>query len=96
MTCSREIRLGLALIVTLLSMVGMARAASAASTTVTATAIHIGDYPAYVQAVVDFTGKTVGTNPEMLAPDTRPFDGRARLQYVIGQGVRTTAAPRSG
>jgi hypothetical protein len=95
MACSREIRGGVALIVTVLSVVGMATA-SAASTTAMATAIRITDHPAYVQAVVDFTGNTVGGNAEMLAPDTQPFDGRARLQYVIGQGVRTTAAPRSG
>jgi hypothetical protein len=96
MRCSREIRPGVALIVTLLSVVGMATAAGATSTTVTATAIHIGDHPAYVQAVVEFTGNTVAANPELRAPDPSPFDGRARLQYVVGQRLRTRAAPRSG
>ncbi len=90
------IQLAVAMTLALLPTGGMATAATATSTTVQATAIHIGNYPAYVRTVVDFTGKTVGGNPEMLAPDAHPFDGRARLQYVIGPGVRATAAPRSG
>ena len=69
--------------------------ASAVSTTVTATAVRIGDHPAYVRAVVDFTGTTVGANPEVFATDTRPLDGTASLQYVVPPGGRTTAGPGS-
>jgi hypothetical protein len=75
--------------------VTVAGSAATASTTVTATAVRIGDHPAYVRAVIDFTGTTVGANPEVFATDTRPLDGAATLQYVIPPGVRTTAAPRS-
>lgn len=69
--------------------------AQAASTTVVATAVRIGDHPAYVRAVVDFTGSTVGANPEVFATDSQPLDGSASVQYVIAPGVRTTASPQS-
>ena len=74
---------------------GAVDTAGAVSTTVPATGIRIGDHPAYVRAVVDFTGRTIGANPQIFATDAQPLDGRAQLQYVIAPGVRTTAAPRS-
>lgn len=55
--------------------------------------MRIADHPAYVRAVVDFTGTTVGSNPQVLATDAQPLDGSAQLQYVIAPAVRTTAAP---
>jgi len=70
-------------------------AGSAVSTTVTATAVRIGDHPAYVRAVVDFAGTTTGANPQVFATDTQPLDGRASLQYVVGPDVQTPAAPQT-
>jgi len=53
--------------------------AGAVSTTVRATAVRIGDHPGYVRAVIDFTGTTVGANPQVGATDARPLDGAAAL-----------------
>jgi hypothetical protein len=53
--------------------------ASAASTpTVTATAVHITDHPAFVQAVVDFSGAAVAGN-HVQATDPGPADGTANV-----------------
>lgn len=61
---------------------------------VTATAIRIGDHPAFVRVVVDFTGGRLGS-PNVEAADPRPFaDGRARV-LVTKRGIATWAAPRS-
>lgn len=99
----RAIRVALGLVVLLsagvavsvFGAVGSVGTARAVSTTVTATAVRIGDHPAYVRAVIDFTGSTVGANPEVFATDTQPLDGGASLQYVIAPGVRTTARPQT-
>lgn len=69
--------------------------ASAVSTTVTATAVRIGDHPAYVRAVVDFAGTTTGANPQVFATDTQPLDGPASLHSVVGPDVQATAAPQT-
>jgi len=56
-----------------------AYSASAASTpTLTATAVHITDHPAYVQAVVDFSGPGL-TVSEVQATDPNPSNGTGGL-----------------
>jgi hypothetical protein len=57
-----------------------------------ATKIRIGDHPAFVRVVVDFTGARVEPG-EVVATDPDPFpDGFVRLP-LMRPGVRTTAAP---
>src|SRR5450755_310998 len=46
-------------------------------------------------AVVEFSGTTVGANPEVFATDAQPLDGTASVQYGLPPAARTTAAPRS-
>ena len=56
-----------------------AYSASAASTaTLTATAVHITDHPAYIQAVVDFTGPGL-TVSEVQATDPNPWNATGGL-----------------
>jgi photosystem II stability/assembly factor-like uncharacterized protein len=58
-------------------LTAVAFSASAASTpTLTATAVHISDHPAYVEAVVDFTGPRLAAN-QVHAGDPDPSDGTA-------------------
>jgi hypothetical protein len=58
----------------------------------TATNIRIGDHPAFVRVVVDFTGGTVEPG-EVVATDPDPFpDGFVRLP-MVHPGVKTTAMP---
>jgi hypothetical protein len=70
-------------------------AAYAASTTLTATGLRIGDHPAFVRAVVDFSGTVAGGNGAVIATDVLPLDGRAALQLVLPPGARTVAGPKS-
>jgi hypothetical protein len=63
---------------------------AAASAALTATQIRIGDHPAFVRVVVDFTGGTLHRN-DVESPDPQPFDGRARVR-VTRTGI-TTGAP---
>src|SRR3954454_21623210 len=63
---------------------------AAASAALTATQIRIGNHPAFVRVVVDFTGGTLHRN-DVESPDPQPFDGRARVR-VTRTGV-TTRAP---
>jgi hypothetical protein len=64
---------------------------AAASAALTATQIRIGNHPAFVRVVVDFTGGTLHAN-DVESPDPMPFDGRARVR-MTDPGVTTTAAP---
>jgi hypothetical protein len=59
---------------------------------VTATDIRIGNHPAFVRVVIDFTGgQVVGANVE--ATDALPFgDGRARVA-ISKPAIDTDAAP---
>jgi hypothetical protein len=52
----------------------------AASAALTATHIRIGDHPAFVRVVVDFTGGTLHRN-DVESPDPQPFDCRAASAY---------------
>jgi hypothetical protein len=63
---------------------------AAASAALTATHIRIGDHPAFVRVVVDFTGGTLHRN-DVESPDPQPFDGRARVR-VTRTGI-TESAP---
>jgi hypothetical protein len=65
---------------------------AAAIAPLTATSIRIGDHPAFVRVVVDFTGGTVEPG-EVVATDPDPFpDGFVRLP-MVHPGVKTTAMP---
>jgi hypothetical protein len=65
---------------------------AAAIAPLTATNIRIGDHPAFVRVVVDFTGGTVEPG-EVVATDPDPFpDGFVRLP-MVHPGVKTTATP---
>ena len=63
---------------------------AAASAALTATQIRIGNHPAFVRVVVDFTGGTLHQN-DVESPDPQPFDGRARVR-VTRIGITTGAA----
>jgi hypothetical protein len=63
---------------------------AAASAALTATQIRIGNHPAFVRVVVDFTGGTLQRN-DVESPDPQPFDGRARVR-VTRLGITTGAA----
>jgi hypothetical protein len=58
----------------------------------TAVAIRFGDHPAYVRAVVDFRGGTIGGG-NVEATDPNPFDGSAALRVTrTGIGRRVASA----
>ena len=78
-----------ALVAVLVLSLGMAVPA-AASAALTATQIRIGDHPAFVRVVVDFSGGTLNANA-VESPDPNPFDGRARVR-VTGSGITTSAS----
>jgi hypothetical protein len=81
----------LAVVLTPVASLALAHAAPAA---VTATKIRIGDHPAFVRVVVDFTGGRL-RSPNVEATDPRPFaDGRARVR-VAKPGISMHAAPRT-
>jgi hypothetical protein len=61
-----------------------------AGAALTATQIRIGDHPAFVRVVVDFTGGTLHSN-NVESPDPSPFDGRATVR-VTRAGITTHAA----
>jgi hypothetical protein len=63
---------------------------AAASAALTATQIRIGNHPAFVRVVVDFSGGTLHAN-DVESPDPMPFDGRARVR-VTHIGITTGAA----
>jgi hypothetical protein len=67
---------------------------AAASAALTATQIRIGNHPAFVRVVVDFTGGTLHAN-DAESPDPNPFDGRARVR-VTHAGITSDAAPVAG
>jgi hypothetical protein len=62
---------------------------AAASAALTATQIRIGNHPAFVRVVVDFTGGTLHRN-DVESPDPQPFNGRARVR-VTRVGITTGA-----
>ena len=67
-------------------------APQAAAAQLTATNIRIGDHPAFVRVVIDFTGGTVEPG-EVVATDPDPFpDGFVRLP-ILHPGIKTTATP---
>jgi hypothetical protein len=69
-------------------------APAAASAALKATQIRIGNHPAFVRVVVDFTGGTLHAN-DVESPDPQPFDGRARVR-VTDAGITSSAAPVTG
>jgi Immunoglobulin-like domain of bacterial spore germination len=69
-------------------------APAAASAALTATKIRIGNHPAFVRVVVDFTGGTLHAN-DVESPDPSPFDGSARVR-VTDTGISASAAPVTG
>ncbi len=77
------------LLVSMLLAAVVALAPSAASAALTATQIRIGNHPAFVRVVVDFTGGTLHRN-DVESPDPLPFDGRARVR-VTDAGIHTSA-----
>jgi hypothetical protein len=77
------------LIVSLLLLAAGSVLPAAASAALTATQIRIGDHPAFVRVVVDFSGGTLHAN-DVESPDPNPFDGRARVR-VTDPGITTTA-----
>jgi 6-phosphogluconolactonase (cycloisomerase 2 family) len=68
-------------------------AAAGAVVDLTAVGVRLGDHPAYVRAVVDFTDGTVGSG-EVEAVDAAPFDGMASLR-LSHLRVQAQAQPRS-
>ena len=64
---------------------------AAASAALTATQIRIGNHPAFVRVVVDFTGGTLHAK-DVESPDPQPFDGRARVGVTDG-GIMSVANP---
>jgi Immunoglobulin-like domain of bacterial spore germination len=81
-----------ALVVSLVAVaIGLASPA-AASAALTATGVRIGDRPAAVRVVVDFSGGRLELG-EVIATDPGPGDGRARLR-LTKRGVLTRAAAR--
>jgi hypothetical protein len=79
-----------AVAVGVLLAVVLATPASAAP--LTATQIRVGDHPAFVRVVVEFTGGAL-TSSGLAATDPDPFpDGFVRLT-MIHAGVKSTAAP---
>jgi hypothetical protein len=67
-------------------------APQAAAAQLAATNIRIGDHPAFVRVVIDFTGGTVEPG-EVVATDPDPFpDGFVRLP-ILHPGIKTTATP---
>jgi len=64
---------------------------AAAGAALTADQIRIGNHPAFVRVVVDFSGGTLHGN-DVESPDPSPFDGAARVR-VMHTGVTTAAAP---
>jgi hypothetical protein len=69
---------------------------AAASAALTATQIRIGNHPAFVRVVVDFTGGTLHRN-DVESPDPQPFDGRARVRVTrVGIASGAAAVTREG
>jgi hypothetical protein len=67
-------------------------AAPASAAPLTATQILVGDHPAFVRVVVEFSGGSL-TSSEVAATDPDPFpDGFVRVA-MIHAGVKSTAAP---
>lgn len=69
-------------------------AAGQAEGAVTATGIRIGDHPAFVRVVVDFSGGRIH-NPNVEATDPSPFGDGIAIVRVSKAGIRTTAPARS-
>ena len=83
-------RMRSAVVVAVLVAALLASPASAAP--LTATQIRVGDHPAFVRVVVEFTGGTL-TSSELAATDPDPFpDGFVRVA-MIHAGVKSSAAP---
>ena len=78
------------LLVAVLAIAVASALPAAASAALTATQIRIGNHPAFVRVVVDFTGGTLHRN-DVESPDPQPFDGRARVR-VTRVGITTGAA----
>ena len=78
-------------LVSLLLLAAAGVVPAAASAALTATQIRIGNHPAFVRVVVDFSGGTLHAN-DVESPDPMPFDGLARVR-VTDPGVTTTASP---
>jgi hypothetical protein len=69
---------------------------AAASAGLTASQIRIGNHPAFVRVVVDFTGGTLHGN-DVESPDPQPFDGRARVRVTrVGITTGTAAVTQQG
>src|SRR5262245_54758630 len=79
---------------------------ASAGAALSAEQIRIGNHPAFVRVVVDFSGGTLHSN-DVESPDPQPFDGSARVRVtrsgittgapaVSGEGVRARIAQRSG
>jgi hypothetical protein len=94
------------LTVTLLTTALVALLVAVAAGACTAVAIRFGDHPAYVRAVVDFTGGTIALR-NVDATDSNPFDGSASLRVARagistrvtggrGLGITVHISPRSG
>src|SRR5690242_18435906 len=83
-------RMRSAVVVAVLGAALLASPASAAP--LTATQIRVGDHPAFVRVVVEFTGATLSSS-ELAATDPDPFtDGFVRVA-MIHAGVKSSAAP---
>jgi immunoglobulin-like protein involved in spore germination len=67
---------------------------AAASAALKATQIRVGNHPAFVRVVVDFTGGTLHAN-DAESPDPNPFDGRARVR-VTAAGITSDASRVTG
>jgi hypothetical protein len=87
---SRRAAAALAMAAVLGALVGAAESDSR-TTALTATRVRAGLHPAFVRAVVDFSGGRIEIN-DVNAEDPDPFDSTARLE-MRSPGVRTTAAP---
>jgi immunoglobulin-like protein involved in spore germination len=79
------------LLCAVLGAVASASTADGRTTALTALRVRAGLHPAFVRAVVDFSGGRIEIN-DVNAEDPNPFDGTARLE-MRSPGVRTSAAP---
>lgn len=86
-----RLRFPLVVLVACVALAGPA--AGAASGALTAQRVRLGDHPAFVRAVIDFSGGTFIGNA-VDATDPNPFDGAAGLRLVRAH-VRTIAHSRA-
>ena len=82
------------LLLTTLALAASCVLPAVASAALKATQIRIGNHPAFIRVVVDFTGGTLHAN-DVESPDPLVFDGRGRVR-VTDTGISSDAAAVTG